>query len=424
MWKQLSDFLYKITNGWVALLALVVFLLFAGLVLPGQAASAETYSGNAGSPDLSFYYSAQDLYHMAEVYGEQGRGAYVRARFTFDLIWPLVYTFFLCTAISWVYARAFTTHSLWRDANLVPVLAMLVDYLENLSTSLVMLRYPHPTIVVGSLAPLFTMLKWVLVIGSIGLLFTGAAIAVWQWVKKRSKSSFLPLFVLTLSILSLTACSLFAVPSSPAPSFPTHTDTPTKTVLATIATKTVSPKAPIEEAAGGSANLAPEPCLIVARGDVTVYSRPSSNAAVFGSMASGFHVIPEGRTADGWLGFDPGVAQAANVGIFRLRWIEESSDIELEGACEDLPELEEPQAGMCFTMPMDGVIVYTEADVSSEVIATMRWGDYAAVTGKTKDDWARVDLGAGNVGLDLAGWVQGVTLNLNGPCDDLPTVEP
>jgi len=424
MWKQLSDFLYKITNGWVALLALVVFLLFAGLVLPGQAVSAETYSGNAGSPDLSFYYSAKDLYHMAEVYGEQGRGAYVRARFTFDLIWPLVYTFFLCTAISWVYARSFTADSLWRGANLVPVLAMLFDYLENLSTSLVMLRYPHPTIVVGSLAPLFTILKWVLVIGSVGLLFTGAAIAVWLRVKKRYKSSLLPLLVLTLSILSLTACSLFAVPSSPTPSFPKPTDTPTKTVPAPTATETFSPIAPSEEAAGGSATLAPEPCSIVALGEVTVYSRPSSNAAVFGSMASGFHVIPEGRTADGWLGFDPGVAQAANVGIFRLRWIEESSNIELEGTCEDLPELVGPPAGVCFTMPVDGVPVYIEADISSEVIATMRWGDYAAVTGKTKGDWARVYLGVGNVGLDLVGWVQGVTLNLNGPCGDLPTVEP
>jgi hypothetical protein len=422
MWKRLSDFLYKITNGWVALLALVVFLLFAGLVLPGQAASAETYSGNAGSPDLSFYYSAQDLYHIAEVYGEQGRGAYVRARFTFDLIWPLVYTFFLCTAISWVYARAFTANSLWRGANLVPVLAMLVDYLENISTSLVMLRYPHPTIVVGSLAPLFTTLKWVLVIGSVGLLFAGGAIAVWQLVKKRCKSSFLALLVLMLSILSLTACGLFAVTSSPTPSFPAPTKTTPTTVPAATATKTVSPIALIEEAAGGSATLAPEPCLIVAQGDVTVYSRPSSNAAVFGSMASGFHVIPGGRTADGWLGFDPGVTHAANVGIFRLRWIEESSNIELGGTCEDLPELEEPPAGVCFTMPMDGVIVYTEADVSSEVIATMKWGAYTAVTGKTKGDWARVDLGAGNVGLDLAGWVQGVTLNLNGPCDDLPTV--
>jgi len=116
----------------------------------------------------------------------QGRGAYVRARFTFDLIWPLVYTFFLSTAISWVYARALTADSLWRGANLGPVLAMLFDYLENLSASLVMVRYPHPTIVVDSLASLFTMSKWVLMIGSVGLLFGGTAIVIWQWIMKRS----------------------------------------------------------------------------------------------------------------------------------------------------------------------------------------------------------------------------------------------
>ncbi|MFC2055143.1 SH3 domain-containing protein, partial [Chloroflexota bacterium] len=369
------------------------------------------------------YYSAQNLYHMAEAYGEQGRGAYVRARFTFDLIWPLVYTFFLSTAISWVYARALSADSLWRGFNLVPVLAMLFDYLENLSASLVMLRYPHPTIVVDSLASLFTMLKWVLMIGSVGLLFAGAAIPIWQWIKKRSKSSFLPLLVLVLSILSLTTCSLFAVPSSPTPIFPTPTEIPAATVPATTATKTVSPIASSEEAAEGSATPALTPCSIVAQGDVTVYSRPSTNAAIFGSMSSGFHVITEGRTADGWLGFDPGVAQAANIGIFRLRWIEESSDIELEGTCENLPELEGPPAEVCFTMPMDGVHVYTEADVTSEVVAMMRWGNYMEVTGKTKEDWARVNLSAGNVGLDLTGWVQGVNLNFNGSCNDLPTVE-
>ncbi|MFB0533404.1 MAG: SH3 domain-containing protein [Anaerolineae bacterium] len=75
-------------------------------------------------------------------------------------------------------------------------------------------------------------------------------------------------------------------------------------------------------------------------------------------------------------------------------------------------------------MPMDEVHVYAEPDLSSEVIATMMPGDYAAVTGKTTDDWARVDLGVGNTGLDLSGWIQGGTLNLNGPCENLPTVEP
>ena len=102
MWKRISDRLHQVSNGWVALSALAIFLLFSALILPGQAANAESDTGSAESPDTSFYYSAGDLYRMAEVYGEQGRQAYVRARFTFDVIWPLVYTIFLSTAISWI----------------------------------------------------------------------------------------------------------------------------------------------------------------------------------------------------------------------------------------------------------------------------------------------------------------------------------
>lgn len=183
--RWFSNWLYRISTRFVALAALVVFLLFTALVLPRQASSAELSSGGGGSPDMSFFYSASDLYRMAESYGEQGRQSYIRARWTFDLIWPIVYTFFLSTAISWLYGRAFTSDSSWRWANLVPVLGMAFDYLENLSTSVVMLRFPHQTPLVDSLAPIFTALKWVFVGGSFVLLILGAVIAAWQWIKGR-----------------------------------------------------------------------------------------------------------------------------------------------------------------------------------------------------------------------------------------------
>jgi hypothetical protein len=187
MWKHISDWLHRVSNGWVALSALAIFLLFAVLVLPGQAARGETYAADVGSPDTSFWYSVDDLYRMAQAYGEQGRKAYVRARLTFDVIWPLVYAAFLSTAISWLYTRAFTTHSLWRRANLAPVLGALFDYLENVSTSLVMLRYPSQTPVVDVLAPAFTLVKWVFVVGSFVLLFAGVVVGVWQWSNRRCR---------------------------------------------------------------------------------------------------------------------------------------------------------------------------------------------------------------------------------------------
>jgi hypothetical protein len=188
MWKRLSKWLSRVSSAWLTLTALVVFVLFTALVLPWQAASAERNTADAGTPDLSFYYSDGDLYRMAEAYGEQGRETYIRVRFTFDLLWPLVYTFFLTTAISWLNARAFREDSLWQRANLAPVLGMVFDYLENISTSLVMLRYPQPTPVVDWLAPIFTSVKWVFVGGSFILLFVGMVAAIWGWIRNRGQT--------------------------------------------------------------------------------------------------------------------------------------------------------------------------------------------------------------------------------------------
>jgi hypothetical protein len=82
MWKRISSWLRHVSNGWVALSALVIFLLFSALVLPRQSATADEVAGGAGSPE------------------------------------------------------------------------------ENVSTSLVLGRYPKPTAVVDVLAPVFTSLKW------------------------------------------------------------------------------------------------------------------------------------------------------------------------------------------------------------------------------------------------------------------------
>ena len=182
MCKRLSNWLGRVSTGWVTLSALVIFALFTALVLPGQSAKAP---GDGSSPDLSLFYSAGDLYDMAESYGPEGRQAYVRARFTFDLVWPLVYTFFLVTAVSWVFRRAFAPESRWQRANLFPVLAALFDYLENVSTSLVMLRFPARTPIVDLLAPVFTFSKWAFLGASFVLLLAGVGVAVWERVSTR-----------------------------------------------------------------------------------------------------------------------------------------------------------------------------------------------------------------------------------------------
>jgi hypothetical protein len=184
-WSRISDRLYRVSSGWVTLVALLVFVLFTVFVLPGQPTKAGDQAGDAGSPDLSLWYSPADLYRMAEAYGEPGRRVYIRTRFTFDLVWPLVYGVFLTTAISWLYARALPPYSRWKPVNLAPPIGVVLDYLENLSTSLVMTRYPSRTPLVDVLAPLFTLVKWVLVGGSFVLVLAGIGLALWRWIARR-----------------------------------------------------------------------------------------------------------------------------------------------------------------------------------------------------------------------------------------------
>jgi len=131
MVKRLSERLISLSKGWVALVAVVVFLLFSALVLPGQSAQSRARLGGAAQPDTSLIYSADDLYRMAEAFGPAGRQAYIEARLTFDVYLAPRLRLFLITTISWLANWAFRPGSSWRLVNLVPVLGIALDFLET-----------------------------------------------------------------------------------------------------------------------------------------------------------------------------------------------------------------------------------------------------------------------------------------------------
>lgn len=155
-------------------------------VLPGQAAESDRYASESGSPDLSFIYSKADLYRMAEAFGDSGRQAYVQSRLTFDFFWPIVYTLFFGTAISWLFLKAFALEGSAQRLNVIPVLGGMFDYLENAGAALVMTRFPEQTPLVDVLVPLFTFAKWLLVGGSSILLLIGIAAFLANALRSRS----------------------------------------------------------------------------------------------------------------------------------------------------------------------------------------------------------------------------------------------
>lgn len=76
-------------------------------------------------------------------------------------------------------------------------------------------------------------------------------------------------------------------------------------------------------AAAGCVPSTPEgPCSLTTNTAITVYRLPDGSSDLFGTMSPGETYEALARTADGWVGFDPGVAQAGNIGLAHHRWIQ------------------------------------------------------------------------------------------------------
>ena len=184
--ERVAERLAHGVRGWMAVAATVLFALFIALVLPAQAEAGSFYTIRYAAPDTSLWYSPGDLYAAAEAWGPEGRAAYVNARVTFDVIWPLVYGAALLTTLAWVWARATAPGSRWRRVALLPVVVVALDYAENICTATVMARYPARTPVLAELAPLFTAGKWLTLSAGFLLLGVGVIVAlVARWRARR-----------------------------------------------------------------------------------------------------------------------------------------------------------------------------------------------------------------------------------------------
>jgi len=186
--QRVAERLAHGVRGWLALGAVVLFALFTAMVLPAQAEAGAFYTVRYVAPDTSFWYVPDDLYAAAEAWGPDGRAAYVHARVTFDVVWPMVYGTFLLTTLAWVWARGTASGSRWRGVALLPVVAVALDYAENVCTATVMASYPARTPVLAELAPFFTAGKWLTLVASFLLLAIGVIVALTaRWRARGSR---------------------------------------------------------------------------------------------------------------------------------------------------------------------------------------------------------------------------------------------
>ncbi|WLR59387.1 hypothetical protein [Guptibacillus hwajinpoensis] len=163
-------------------LSVVIFALFLAFILPEVSERSYKVTGTSDSPDGSFFYTTEKLFSVAEQYGESGRSYYIKERFSFDIIWPLVYWFFLTTSITVLFRSV--SNEKWLFLNLLPSIGVLFDYLENISTSAVMYFYPTTFPFISWAAPFFTSIKWSCIYVSFSLILIGGLLRFIRVSKK------------------------------------------------------------------------------------------------------------------------------------------------------------------------------------------------------------------------------------------------
>jgi hypothetical protein len=185
---RVSSVLYRFASGRTSLAAFAALMMFGRAVMPGHVASLKEATGGSALPDMQFWYSVDDIHRMAEACGEAGRGAYVSSRFGVDMLWPLLYGFFLVTVVSWVYSRSLARDSRLRPLNLVAFAAPLCDVVENVSASIVMHAHPARSAVAGTIASIATPAKWSALAGTVALVLAGGVFAL----VRRSRAGRVP----------------------------------------------------------------------------------------------------------------------------------------------------------------------------------------------------------------------------------------
>jgi hypothetical protein len=156
-----------------------------------------------------------------------------------------------------------------------------------------------------------------------------------------------------------------------------------------------------------SAGVAPESestVIVVAEDSISVYARPDSADGRWGVLVPGDSVVIEATTRDGWLGFDPGVAQAGNSGSFRYRWIEPGRSYSVIGDPSMLEVVWGPGAGIPYAMTFEPVNVHAEPDPLSAVLGTLP-GESAAAIVSQEGDWLEIDPSEGPTPDSPAGWI-------------------
>lgn len=152
------DKLVQVANGKVLIALFLVSLPFQ-VFFEWRKRYLRTFSKMARTTlDFDPSYTSTDAYELFSKLEQRGRKVYAWTEITVDMIYPIIYSFFLSLLIIYIFQKCSINKSLLFLA-VLPFIVMLFDYCENSLIAFMLFAHPQKYLTLASVASWFTKLK-------------------------------------------------------------------------------------------------------------------------------------------------------------------------------------------------------------------------------------------------------------------------
>ena len=156
----------------ISMLTMGVYLIMFCYTIP----KVERHAPGLALFDLSpTGYSTQHAITLLESLGQEGRNVYLYQQLPVDFLFPGLFAVSLTLLLTWIFAKSFQSNSKIFYFAVVPILAGIFDYLENISIVSMIQSFPDLPQGLVATASIFTMLKSASIAAFFVLLYIGVA---------------------------------------------------------------------------------------------------------------------------------------------------------------------------------------------------------------------------------------------------------
>jgi hypothetical protein len=170
----------------VALFLLIISMLSIHVLdVPWSLVRLDRIAGGIGILDMQFHYSGKDAYNLLNALGSQGREFYIFKMLCFaDIFLPLIMAFFLFIAIN-LSLRKSVGERTADILTMLPLGAMLFDYVENALIAVLLLTFPEKHILLASISGYVTTIKFILYWAGASASIVGGLFRLYVYSKNR-----------------------------------------------------------------------------------------------------------------------------------------------------------------------------------------------------------------------------------------------